>query len=143
MNNINETQEPLFPFSYRGFLGMIGAWHLAWGFFIRQFSGAFSAWITRDREFTADFLPEVGLILMLSGSILFLVAAFPMRYRVLLVFCVLSFLTIGAFLYTGAFAGQATKQLYFHLISNYVLTSIFLIIIGVKAQQVAKSMKMR
>ena len=142
MKDSNEIQEPLFPFSYRGFLGIIGAWHLAWGFFIRQFSGAFSAWITRDKEFTADFLPEIGLILMLTGSILFLVAAYPMRYRVLIVFCVLSILTIGAFLYTGAFAGYPTKQLYFHLVSNYVLTAFFLIVIGMKAQQVAKRMKM-
>ena len=137
-NSDLEEGQPIFRFSYRGVTAAIGAWQLAWGFFMRNFSGPFGKWIQRGGDREVDFLPEIGLILMLTGAVCLFLAAYPIRYRVLYLFLILTWVSIAFIFITGVFADIATKQLYFHVIINYGITSIILVWIVWKAHLAAK-----
>jgi hypothetical protein len=137
----NPEQKSIFDFSLRGITALIGAWQLAWGFFIRNFEEPFTSWITRKATTEADLLPEVGLVVMVAGSICLLLAAYPIRYRALYVFVVLALLSVAALFYTGIFAAYQTKQLLFHVIINYGMASVILLWIAWKAQIASKLLK--
>ena len=133
-----EAREPVFRLSHRGITAAIGAWHLAWGFFIRNFSQVFGLWLRQGEEGSIELLPEIGLILMLTGAVCLFLAAYPIRYRVLYIFVVLVWLTIAMLFLTGIFAEHPTKQLYFHLIMNYGISTMLALWILWKAQIASK-----
>jgi hypothetical protein len=133
-----EPEIPVFKISDRGITAAMGAWHLAWGFFIRNFDRVFGLWLRQGETGTNELLPEIGLILMLSGAVCLFLAAYPVSYRVLFIFVILVWLTVAVLFLTGIFAEHPTKQLFFHVILNYGISSLLALWMLWKAQVASK-----
>jgi hypothetical protein len=136
--NSAEQEENLattFPTTQRGLLLLLGVWQLAWGFFLKNFSTAIAKWLSQQAEFEAASLSSFGLVIMITGAMLLLATAYPITYRWVIFVAAGILLLSGLILWLVIFDGLQQKQLFFHLIMNYLIPVIILLLIARKNYQ--------